>query len=77
MIYSLKLRWKSDDKTLFVKSEKMKNMFVESFLPYFENRFLENEKGLEKQIYKLKSISNSQMTHKLVYDLLLLSGKSF
>ena len=55
----------------------MKNMFVESFLPYFENRFLENEKDLEKQIYKLKSISNSQMTHKLVYDLLLLSGKSF
>lgn len=68
-LYSLKLRGKSDDKTLFVKSEKMKNMFVESFLSYFENRFLENEKDLEKQIYKLKSISNSQMTHKLAYDL--------
>lgn len=71
--YSFKLRDKSTDKTFPVKSEKVKNMFAETFLPYFKSRFLEDaSKGasdIEKEIYSLKNITEKQLTHRLVYDL--------
>ena len=71
--YSFKLRGESKDKTFPFKSEKVKNMFAESFLPYFKSRFLEDEsKGtsdIKKEIYSLKNITEKQLTHRLVYDL--------
>ena len=61
--YSFKLRGESKDKTFPFKSEKVKNMFAESFLPYFKSRFLEDEsKGtsdIKKEIYSLKNILQS------------------
>lgn len=71
--YSVKLRDKSKDKTFPFKSEKVKNMFAESFLPYFKSRFLEDESkstsDIENEIYSLKNITEKQLTHRLVYDL--------
>ena len=71
--YSIKLRDESQDKPFPFKSEKVKNMFAESFLPYFKSRFLEDaSKGasdIEKEIYSLKNITEKQLTHRLVYDL--------
>lgn len=69
--YSFKLRGKEKEtnKTFSVKSEKVKNMFAETFLPYFESRFLEGASDIEKEIYNLKNITEKQLTHRLVYDL--------
>lgn len=71
--YSFKLRGDNDNIAFSVKSEKVKNMFAESFIPYFKSRFLEDEsKGasdIEKEIYSLKNITEKQLTHRLVYDL--------
>lgn len=71
--YSFKLRGKSTkykDQTFSVKSEKVKNMFAESFLPYFKSRFLEYENAdIDKEILNLKKIRKKQLLHKLVYEL--------
>lgn len=68
--HSFKLRGKTTDETFSIKSKKMKNLFAETFLPYFENRFLEHEPyDIETEICNLKNISEAQLVHKLVYDL--------
>lgn len=69
--YSFKLRGKITDETFSIKSEKVKNMFAESFLPYFKSRFLEDKDGtdIDKEILHLKNISEKQLLHKLVYEL--------
>lgn len=69
--YSFKLSGKNTDQTFYVKSEKVKNMFAESFLPYFKSRFLEDEDvaDIDKKILHLKNISGKQLIHKLVYEL--------
>lgn len=68
--HSFKLRGMTTDETFSIKSEKMKNLFAETFLPYFENRFLEHEPNdIEQEILNLKNISETQLVHKLVYDL--------
>lgn len=67
--YSFKLRDEKEDKIFSVKSEKVKNMFAESFLPYFKSRFLEDASDIEKEIYSLKNVTEKQLTHRLVYDL--------
>lgn len=69
--YSFKLRDENKAKTFSVKSEKVKNMFAESFLPYFKSRFLEDENvaDIDKEILLLKNISKKQLLHKLVYEL--------
>lgn len=72
--YSFKLRRKDNtdkDKSFSIKSEKVKNMFAKSFLPYFKSRFLEDEDGtdIDKEILHLKNISEKQLLHKLVYEL--------
>lgn len=69
--YSFTLRDKNTNKTFSVKSKKVKNMFAESFLPYFKSRFLDDENGtdIDKEILHLKNISEKQLLHKLVYEL--------
>lgn len=69
--YSFKLSGKNTDQTFYVKSEKVKNMFAESFLPYFKSRFLDDENGtdIDMEILHLKNISEKQLLHKLVYEL--------
>ncbi len=67
--YSFKLRGKITDETFSIKSEKVKNMFAETFLPYFKSRFLEDGADIETEIDNLKNIRETQLVHKLVYDL--------
>lgn len=69
--YSFKLSGKNTDQTFYVKSEKVKNMFAESFLPYFKSRFLDDKNGtdIDTEISSLKKIRKKKLLHKLVYEL--------
>ena len=82
-LFSIKLRENENqmDRSFSLQSKKAKQMFSETFIPSFINRFIEkginankedSEAGIKKELQHLKSLASKKLVYKLVYDIYMI-----